>query len=136
MVESSHTAGLWPSLMDPFRNLGHRIADWFAPASEAGSDDNAYRIDLELPGVKKDQIEISLHDNVLIVKGEKRSEREEQKGAVFFCERQYGAFQRSFRLPPDAEGDKVGASFNDGVLTLMIPRRQPDVPKAQRIEIG
>ena len=136
MVESSHVAGLWPSLYEPFRNLGSRIADYFAPASEAGSDEDGYQIDLELPGVKKDDIDISMHEQVLTVKGEKRSSREENKGALYFCERQYGAFQRTFRLPPDAEADNISANFTDGLLSLRIPRRQPEKPKSTKIEIG
>ena len=135
MVESSHVAGFWPSLYEPFRSIGGKIADWFAPASEAASNENAYQIDLELPGVKMDDIDISLHQNVLTIKGEKRSMREETKDAVYFCERQYGAFQRSFRLPADAVGDKVDASFKDGLLTLTVPRQVPEAPKAQKIAV-
>lgn len=135
MVESSHTAGLWPSLYEPFRALGHRMADFFAPASEAGSDETVYEIDLELPGVAQGDIEISVGDNVLTVKGEKRSAREERKGAVYFSERHYGAFQRSFRLPEDAEAGQVDASFKDGLLMLTIPRRRPEPPKQQKITI-
>ena len=135
MVETSHTAGLWPQLYEPFRALGGRIADWFAPASEAGSSKDAYNIDLELPGVQMEDIEISVADNVLTVKGEKRSAREEQQGSVYFCERQYGAFQRSFRLPADADASKVDAAFKDGLLTLTIPRIVPDRPKAQKIQV-
>ena len=136
MVESSHTAGFWPSLYEPFRTIGHRIADFFAPASEAGSDDDGYQIDLELPGVKREDIEISQHEQVLTVKGEKRSAREETNGSVFFCERQYGSFQRTFRLPPDANPGAISASFTDGLLSLKIPRRVPQEPAARKIQIG
>ena len=136
MVETSHAAGFWPTLYEPFRTLGTRIADFFAPASEAGSDEDGYRITLELPGVKKDDIEISHHDQVLTIKGEKRSEREETKGSVYFCERQYGRFQRTFRLPADADDTKIGAAFEDGVLTLTVPRKAPEEPAARRIAIG
>ena len=135
MVESSHAAGFWPSVYEPLRNIGHRIADFFAPASEAGSDSDGYRIALELPGVKKDDIEISHHDQVLTVKGEKRSEYEETKGPIYFCEREYGRFQRTFRLPADADDTRIGATFANGVLTLTIPRRTPEEPAARRIEI-
>lgn len=135
MVESSHVAGFWPSIYEPFRSLGGKIADWFAPASEAGSSENAYHIDLELPGVKMDDIDISVHQNMLTVKGEKRSMREEKKDSVYFCERQYGAFQRSFRLPADAVADAIDASFKDGLLTLTIPRKAPEAPKAQKIAV-
>jgi len=136
MVESSHISGFWPSVYEPFRHLGERVAGWFPPASEAGSDDKAYQIDLELPGVKRDDIDISLHDRVLTVKGEKRSKREETSGPVYFCERQYGAFQRTFRLPSDARGDKVEATFDDGLLCLRIPRDAPDKPKPRKIKIS
>lgn len=136
MVESSHAAGFWPSLYEPFRTIGHRIADFFAPASEAGSNEDGYRIALELPGVKKEDIDISHHDQVLTVKGEKRSEHEETTGSVYFCERQYGRFQRTFRLPADADDTQIGATYDDGVLTLVIPRKAPEEPAARRIAIG
>jgi len=135
MVETAHTAGFWPSLYEPFRSLGNRIADFFAPASEAGSDDNAYRIDLELPGVGLDDIDISVADNVLTVKGEKRSAQEGRNGPVYFCERQYGSFPRSFRLPEDARAENGEATFRDGLLTLNIPRTLPEAPQPRKVEI-
>jgi HSP20 family protein len=116
--------------------MGSKIADWFAPISEASSDKEAYKIVLELPGVKTDDIDISLHDNTLIVKGEKHSEREEKGGSYYFSERQYGAFQRSFRLPPDALDDSVEANFNDGVLTVLIGRKAADKVGAKKIAIN
>jgi len=135
MVETSHTSGFWPSLYEPFRGLGNRLADWIAPASEATENGEAYEITVELPGVKEDDIDITLNDNVLSVKGEKKSEREEKKGNVYFCERQYGSFQRSFRLPPDAAGAKIEADFGDGVLTLKIPRKTPDEKGVKKIAV-
>ena len=136
MVESSHVAGHWPTFLEPFRTLGGKIADWFAPASEAGSNDAGYRIEVELPGVKQDDIDVSLHEHVLTIKGTKKSKREETKGSVYFCERQYGAFQRTFRLPPDADGDRIQADFTDGLLTLTIPRVAPEKPAERKIQIG
>lgn len=135
MVETTHTAGHWPSIFEPFRTVGSKIADWFAPATEAGSDAESYRIDLELPGVALNDIDIGLQDNVLTVKGEKRSKHETRTGALFFCERQYGAFQRSFRLPPDANADGVAAAFVDGVLTITVPRRKTQERPVSRIPI-
>ncbi len=123
MVESSHTAGFWPQLAEPLRALGARVADWFAPAAEASRQDDAYEIDMELPGVKADDIEVSVHEGALSVKGEKRSERTEEGRTFFFSERQFGSFQRSFRLPPDADGDAISADFRDGVLSIRVPRR-------------
>lgn len=123
MVESSHKSGLFPSLADPFRSFGARVADWFAPASEAAANGDAYRIAMELPGVAEDDIDISVHDGVVTVTGEKSSEREQAGETYFFSERSYGSFSRSFRLPPDADQEKVDAGLKDGLLTISVPKK-------------
>ncbi len=123
MVEKSHVSGFWPSLYDPFRHLGAKIADWVAPASEASSDEGAYRIALELPGVDEKDIELAVEGGVVSVKGEKRSEREEKGDTWYFSERAYGSFSRSFRLPPDADEAGVKADLKDGVLKITVPRK-------------
>lgn len=136
MVEHATTHGFWPSLYEPFRTLGHRVADFFSPPSEAGTDDAGYQITLELPGVSQDDIEVSIHESTLTVTGEKRSQHSERAGSVYFCERQYGRFQRTFRLPADADHTTVSAAFKDGVLTLTVPRTGPDKKTARKIKIG
>ncbi|ALG89601.1 MULTISPECIES: Hsp20/alpha crystallin family protein [Actibacterium] len=125
MVEKTHTTGLWPSLYDPFRSVGARVADWFAPASEASVRDEGYRIALELPGVAEKDISVTVEDGVLTVKGEKRSESEQSGDSWYFSERQYGSFSRSFRLPPEADPGLVSAALKDGVLTLSVGRKDP-----------
>ena len=135
MVESTHAAGLWSGLAEPFRALSSRIADWFAPASEAASVEDAYEIMVELPGVKLEDIDVSVHDGALTIKGEKHAERTEEGRTYFFSERQYGAFQRTFRLPEDAEEEGVDAEFVDGVLRVRVPRRSPETRGARRIEV-
>ena len=94
MVEKSHTSGLWPSLADPFRNFGSRLAEWVAPASEASGNDNSYHISIELPGVEEKDITLSAENGVVSLKGEKKTEREEKGETWFFSERQYGSFSR------------------------------------------
>ena len=135
MVEKSHTSGFWPSLYDPLRQVGERVKEWLAPASEASASDNAYRITVELPGVEETDIQLSVEDKMVILKGEKRTEREEKGETWFFSERQYGSFSRSFRLPPDAEGEKVDAQLRDGVLTITIPKIKPKQPDTNKVEI-
>lgn len=135
MVEKSHTAGWWPQLYEPLKGFGERIADWFAPRSDASAAADCYEICLELPGVKADDIEVSLHDGSLTVRGEKRFEREEKGRTYFFSEREYGAFQRSFRLPADAEGDNIAADFQDGVLTIRVPKKGQTETPSRRIEV-
>ena len=135
MVEKSHTSGFWPSLYDPLRQMGDRVAEWLAPASEAAGDETAYTITVELPGVAEKDIHLSVEDGVVMLKGEKRTEREEKGETWFFSERQYGSFSRSFRLPPDADGDKVDAQIKDGVLTITIPKTKPKKADAAKVEI-
>lgn len=136
MVEKSQGPGWWPDMFEPFRQMGERVADWFTPRSDAAAAKDAYRINLELPGVRQEDIEIALHDGVLAVTGEKKLERTEEKPGYFFSERQYGRFQRNFRLPPDAVADGIAASFSDGVLAITVPKQTPQMPKARKIEIS
>ncbi len=135
MVEKSHTSGFWPSIYDPFRQIGERVAEWLAPASEAAGNGSAYRIAVELPGVEEKDIHLSVKDGVVSLTGEKRTEREEKGETWFFSERQYGSFNRSFRLPPDAQADKVDAQIKDGVLAITIPKAKPKKPDASKVEI-
>ncbi len=135
MVEKSHTAGLWPQLYEPLKGLGAKVADWLAPASDASSDDNAYRISMELPGVEEKDIDLAIHDGMVTVKGEKSASKEESGETWFFSERQYGSFSRSFRVPPDADADKVEADLKDGVLTIVVPKLTAKATAARKVTI-
>ncbi len=135
MVEKSHTAGWWPDLYEPLRNIGQRVADWFAPRSDASALEDYYEINVELPGVKTEDVDVSTEDNSLVVRGEKRYEHEETGRTYFFSEREYGAFQRTFRLPPDADSEKVDAEFSDGILRLKIAKRTSSQIAGRKIEV-
>ena len=135
MVEKPQFSGWWPDVFEPLRAAGERVADWFAPRSDAASDDDAYEINVELPGVKRDDIEIDLHEGVMTVRGEKKVERTEETGGYFFSERQYGRFQRTFRLPADAAEEGIDAQFSDGVLKIAIRRRTPEAARARKIAV-
>ena len=123
MVEKSQTGSLWPSLYEPFRLMGSRLADWLSPASEASQSEDAYRIAMELPGVAEDDIHLTVEDGVVQVRGEKKSAREEKGETWYFSERQFGSFSRSFRLPSDADASAVTAEMKDGVLTVTLPKK-------------
>jgi HSP20 family protein len=135
MVEKSHTAGSTPSLYEPLKRFGEKIADWFAPHSEASAGEGSYDITLELPGVSAEDIDVSVHEGHLMIKGEKRAEREEKGRTYYFSEREYGAFQRSFRLPADAQSDKITADFKNGVLTVKVPKVGPSPDRTKRIKV-
>jgi HSP20 family protein len=133
MVEYSAQplSNLWPTFTDPLRRFGSKVAEYFSPASDAAATDDAYIVEVELPGVKEEDITIEQHGNALIVKGHKHSSHEEESKNYYFSERTYGAFQRTFRLPADVEEGGIEASAEDGVLTLRLPKRK-DVEAAKR----
>ncbi|GHF57380.1 Hsp20/alpha crystallin family protein [Seohaeicola zhoushanensis] len=135
MVEKSENGGFWPALYDPLRAFGSRVADWLSPASEASSGTDAYDIAMELPGVSEKDVELTVDEGVVTVRGEKKTSSEKKGDTWYFSERQYGAFSRSFRLPPDADGSKASAEMKDGVLHVKVPRRAPPEPKQNRVEI-
>ena len=135
MVEKSHTAGWWPNVYEPLRNIGQRVADWIAPRSDASALEDCYEISVELPGVKAEDVDVSVHENTVAVRGEKRFQREQKGRTYFFSEREYGAFQRSFRLPPDADGEKIEATFSDGVLDLKIAKKSANKTEGRKIEV-
>jgi HSP20 family protein len=135
MVETNQTSGFWPSLYKPLQGMGSRIADWLSPASDASSDEDAYRISIELPGVSETDITVTAEAGMLVVAGEKTSEREDKGDTWYFSERQYGAFRRSFRLPADADEAAIEAHMKDGVLELSVPRRKPEAGQAKSIPV-
>ncbi len=135
MVEQLHTAGWWPSLYEPLRNIGQKVADWIAPRSDASAMADYYEINVELPGVKPEDVDVSIHDNRVTVRGEKHFEREEQGRTFFFSEREYGSFQRTFRLPPDADGEKIDAEYKNGLLSLKIAKSTGRSPSGKKIKV-
>ena len=140
MVEQSHTAGhnlagWYPSILGPLHGIRQHIAEFYSPQSDAAATENHYEINLELPGVALADINIDVQDNNLTVHGEKRTEREEKGKTYFFSERIFGAFQRSFRLPPGAQSEDITAKFKDGILTIRVPKIGAETAKSRRINI-
>lgn len=140
MVEKSDVATgaptFWSEMFGPIRQAGQQLANFFSPSAEASRADDAYEISVELPGVASDDIEVELHGRQLRITGEKTATRKEEKQDYFFSERIYGAFQRSFRLPEDADAEGIQANHADGVLTLRVPRKIAANGAARKIAIN
>jgi HSP20 family protein len=111
---------------DPWRRFQGLFEATF-PAVDVAESDKDYRITAELPGMEEKDIDISMLSGVLTLKGEKQEVKKEGKEDQYVSERRYGAFQRSFRLPEDADPDKIDAAFKNGVLTITLPK----APEAQ-----
>ena len=95
----------------------------FVPKIDVTEDEKFIHVKAELPGAKKEDVEVNLKDNHLTIKGEKKEEKEEgDKKKYYLKETVHGAFERTFTLPSDVEGDKAKASFKDGVLLIEIPK--------------
>lgn len=135
MVERNPSGGWMPSITEPVRKAGQKIADWFAPRSDASVKTDAYEITMELPGVAADAVDVAIHDNMVIVTGEKRSAHEESGKSYFFSEREYGVFQRAFRIPPDGDQQAIAADFNNGLLVVRIPKLQNDSGLSRKIAV-
>jgi HSP20 family molecular chaperone IbpA len=84
MVEKSHTAGWFPSLYEPFRQIGEKVSEWFAPKSEASALEDCYEINMELPGVKIDDVSITMQNDALVVHGKKHFEHQETGQSFYF----------------------------------------------------
>lgn len=95
-----------------------------------------FEVIAELPGLKKEDIEITLENGILTLSGERKSETEKKDAKVHRIERSYGRFERIFTLPETADDKQVAASFKDGVLTLKIGKRPVPEKKSTRIEIA
>lgn len=104
-----------------------------SPAVDLGEDEKSYLVSAELPGVRREDVTVELHEDVLTIRGEKKSERDEKKDRSHWIERSYGSFSRSFTLPPNAVADELKASFKDGVLSVEIPKKE--AAKARQIAI-
>src|ERR1700739_1189647 len=93
-----------------------------APAIDMSEDEKAYKISAELPGIDAKDIDVSISGDMLVLKGEKRQEKEEKDKNYHFSERSYGSFQRAFELPKSVDRNKVAADFSKGVLTITLPK--------------
>ena len=107
----------------------------FMPPVNVHEDADSLSLEAELPGMKREDIEIEFENNVLTIRGEKTVTREETEGdRVHVWERQYGSFQRSFTLPRTVRGEGITAAFENGILTVTMPKT-PEA-KGRKIEIG
>src|SRR5215471_2662353 len=93
-----------------------------APAIDMNEDEKAYKISAELPGINAKDIDVSVSGDMLVLKGEKRQEKEEKDKNYHYSERAYGSFQRTFDLPASIDRNKVSADFSKGVLTITLPK--------------
>ncbi|HEY6527885.1 MAG TPA: Hsp20/alpha crystallin family protein [Cellvibrionaceae bacterium] len=118
----------------PFRNEGGRFGT-LAPRVDLKEKDDSFEITMELPGVKKENLTITLQSGVLRIEAESKQETVEQNDKILRQERQYGKYVRSFELGPQVQDSDISASFEHGILTLIAPKHREPQPSTRRIEV-
>lgn len=107
-----------------------------APAVDVLEEKDKYVVKADLPGLKQDDIKIELSDNVLSISGERKHERneEDKNKKYYYYERSYGAFERKFVLPNDADTEKIKAKYENGVLSIEVQKKESKKPKEIKVE--
>ena len=113
----------------PFQQESGSITSSWYPACDVFEDKEAVKIVAELPGVKPEDVKLSLENNLLTIRGEKKQEAEERSERVHRYERSYGVFERAFVLPSTVDGDNISAQCQNGVLTVMVPKVERARPR-------
>ncbi|HEX3035019.1 MAG TPA: Hsp20/alpha crystallin family protein [Thermodesulfobacteriota bacterium] len=101
----------------------------WTPAADIYETESGYVVKADFPGVKKEDIQIDVHDGTLTLKAEKKFEKKESKDNYLRVERAYGSFVRSFRLPKNVDAEKIKAEYKDGVLEVTLPKKEEAKPK-------
>lgn len=154
MANQNPLPSLWSNRigdLEPFRSLHDRFERLFdefgklpaaggakalmAPRVDVKETDTGFELTAELPGVDKKDIDVRVSDNVVTIKGEKKSSREEKEKDYHLIERSFGSFQRSLSLPCDVDSKRVEASLTDGVLKLVLPKAEHVEEKVKKVEI-
>ncbi len=111
------------------------VAEW-APLVDISEDDKEYVIKAELPELKKEDIKVSVQNDVLTISGERKYEKEEKNKKFHRIERAYGSFTRSFSMPDDADAGKISADVKDGVLKVHLPKSEKAKPKSVEVKVA
>ncbi len=127
----------WPARMTSLRNwAGPRLGAITAPAVDVFEEGDDVVVKAEVPGAKKDEIEVNLNGSMLTISGTKERSDEVKEENYYRCERSYGGFARTVELPAEVQHDKARASFKDGVLEIRLPRTAEAKKKSVKVKIN
>lgn len=120
---------------DLFEGSDMNVTAW-VPNMDVAENKDQFTVSVELPGLKHDDVHVTLREGVLTIEGERKEEREQKDVQYHRYERRYGKFMRSFQLPTRVEDDKVSANFKDGILTIEIPKAEEVKPKEIKVKVS
>ena len=123
------------SMLDDWKEVESDSFTSFSPAVNTREGKSAYHVEVDLPGVKKEDIEVNVHDNTVTLSGERNIKSELKKENYYKVESEYGKFERSFSLPEDADVENIHAETADGILEVVIPKLEVVKDSPKKIEI-
>ena len=126
---------LFEDFMEKFPARSELGAQIWNPEIDVRETRTEIVVEAEIPGIDQKDVNVSIKDNVLTLKGEKKMEKEENEANYYRAERTYGSFMRSFSLPTLVVADKVGAKYRNGVLTVTLPKADEVKPKEIPVEV-
>ena len=126
---------LFESPLTELTRTSNLMSGW-TPALDVFEDKDNYTVKAELPGMKKEDIEISLHDGTLSISGERKGETKHEEAEVYRAERFFGRFQRTVSLPTTVAADKAKATYKDGLLTITLPKTEEAKPKQIQVSVN
>lgn len=118
------------------RGRGEGEAATWAPLVDIYEDKESVKITAELPGMTQKDVKITVHDGTLTLKGERKFEQEDRKENYYRIERSYGTFARSFTLPTTVDAEKIHANMKDGVLEVLLPKKEEAKPKEIEVTVS
>jgi HSP20 family protein len=142
LIQYQRPGLVWPAfgrlsnLQDELDRLFESPLTGWAPALYVREDKDNYVVRAELPGLKREDIDVSLQDGALVISGERQDEKVEEGVEVHRQERFYGKFQRALTLPEPVAADKVKADYKDGVLTITLPKTEEAKPKKIDVSVN
>ncbi len=122
----------WPSMR--VRPFEWRMQE-FSPSIDVIDEEKDIRVQAEVPGMNPDDLDVTVTRDSVIVKGEKKSEREEERQGLRYSERTFGSFERVIPLPADVQTDKIEARFKNGVLDIVMPKSEQSLKESRKIQI-
>lgn len=137
----------WPKDFDSFftnalENMGYdrefmtKKLEGFSPSMDVSETDNEYKVKMEIPGMSEEDLDLTFQDNTLVVRGEKKSEEQEDKENFHMKETRYGHFMRTLPFAANVDEDKITAEFKNGVLKVNLGKSQDTIDKTRKIKIN
>ena len=136
MRDLDHISNRFQRFYDDIPSVNNHMQESFSPRIDISESENCIQLNAEIPGVTKENLKITLQDNILTIEGEKKKLSEEKEKNFFREERLYGKFKRSFTLPIEVDSEDVDAKFTNGILEIVLKKVEPKEEQERIIELS